>query len=209
MSNTSFKELSHSKFYSLIGGLLLFQLFTTFITVSTFAPTKLSLWELVGLCVGSLVVVYFAAKSENPSMKFTWSTILAVIFGLMIAPMLAQYTTYVIEKALLLTMGITAVMCVAGIIFKNFFNSIGNVLFYSLLCLVFVRILQIFIPALDLSIIDYIAAGIFSLYIGYDITQASQMNKTITNALDVTLNLYLDIMNLFINLLSILGGDRD
>lgn len=207
MSNTSFKELTHSKFYTLIGGLLLFQLFATYVTITTFAPTKLNLWELIALCVGSLVVVYFAGKTQDPLMKFTWSTLLAVIFGLIITPALAQYTTYVIEKALLLTLGITAVMCVVGIIFKNFFNSIGNILFYSLISLIFIRILQMFIPALDLSIIDYIAAGIFSLYIGYDISQASRVSKTITNALDVTLNLYLDIINLFINLLSIFDGD--
>lgn len=207
MSNTTFRELTHSKFYSLIGGLLLFQLFTTYVTIATIAPTKLNIWELIGLCIGSLIVVYFAARTEDPLLKFTWSTLLAVIFGLMISPALAQFTTYVIEKALLLTIGITAVMCITGIVFKNFFNSIGNILFYSLLALIFVRILQAFIPALDLSIIDYIAAGIFSLYIGYDISQASQMKKTITNALDVTLNLYLDIVNLFMNLLSILGNN--
>lgn len=209
LSNTSYRELSHSKFYSLIGGLLLFELLATYITVTTFAPTKLSLLELILLFVGSLVVVFFAAKTEDPTMKFTWSTALAVIFGLMLAPALANYTTYVIEKAILLTMGITAVMCIAGILFKNFFNSIGNVLFYSLMCLVIVRITQIFIPALNLTLIDYIAAGIFSLYIGYDITKSSMVEKTITNAIDVVLNLYLDIMNLFINLLSILGNGDD
>jgi len=60
-----------------------------------------------------------------------------------------------------------------------------------------------------MGIIDYISAGIFSLYIGYDMHRAHSIPKTLDNAIDVSLSLYLDIINLFLNLLSILQSDSD
>jgi hypothetical protein len=63
-------------------------------------------------------------------------------------------------------------------------------------------------PSLQsLSWIDYLAAGLFSLYIGYDMYKASQVTKTVDNAIDVAINLYLSIINLFLTLLSIKSRD--
>jgi len=64
---------------------------------------------------------------------------------------------------------------------------------------------QMFIPALRLGIIDYIGAGLFSLYIGYDMYRANHVAKTLDNAIDISIDLYLDIVNLFLFVLRILG----
>ena len=56
---------------------------------------------------------------------------------------------------------------------------------------------------------DWIAAGLFSLYIGYDVYRSQQFAKTVDNAVDCALDIYLDIANLFIRLLSIMGKKRD
>jgi FtsH-binding integral membrane protein len=72
-----------------------------------------------------------------------------------------------------------------------------------------VRIGGLFVPELNnIGIIDYIAAGIFSLYIGYDMYRASVIERNIDNAVDVALSLYLDIINLFLEILKILGKNK-
>ena len=55
------------------------------------------------------------------------------------------------------------------------------------------------------EISDWIAAGLFSLYIGYDVWRSQQFPKTVDNAVDSALDIYLDIANLFIRILSIMG----
>lgn len=54
------------------------------------------------------------------------------------------------------------------------------------------------------GLIDYIAAAIFSLYIGYDMYRSTQVQRTVTNALHISVSLYLDIINLFLSLINIL-----
>ncbi|MCR5192464.1 MAG: Bax inhibitor-1 family protein, partial [Bacteroidales bacterium] len=46
---------------------------------------------------------------------------------------------------------------------------------------------------------------LFSGYIGYDVAKSQAYPKTLDNAVDSALDIYLDIINLFIRLLSILG----
>jgi FtsH-binding integral membrane protein len=97
-------------------------------------------------------------------------------------------------------------MSMLAIIFPNFFSKIGGALFISLIGLVVVRIAQCFIPVLaNLTIIDWISAGIFSLYVGFDWWRANNVPKTFDNAIDIALDLYLDIINLFLSILRILG----
>ena len=80
----------------------------------------------------------------------------------------------------------------------------------ALLGLVVVRLIAIFVPTLNsFGIIDYIAAGIFSLYIGYDMFRATEATRSVGSALKISVSLYLDIINLFTSLLSILGNDND
>ena len=59
------------------------------------------------------------------------------------------------------------------------------------------------------DVTDWIAAGLFSLYIGYDIYRAQQFPKTVDNAVDSALDIYMDIANLFLRLLSIMGKKKD
>jgi FtsH-binding integral membrane protein len=55
------------------------------------------------------------------------------------------------------------------------------------------------------TIVDWIAAGIFSLYIAYDYARAQLIPKTVDNAVDVCIALYLDVINLFIRIASIMS----
>ena len=126
-----------------------------------------------------------------------------------LGPVLAEYAINepgLIERAAAFTALVTAVMTVSGFLFPNFYKSIGGALFVALSSLVVVSILRLFIPALQgVGIIDYAGAGIFSLYIGYDMWRASEIPSTVDNAVDVSVSLYLDILNLFLRILRIMS----
>ncbi|MDD2720164.1 MAG: Bax inhibitor-1/YccA family protein [Gallionella sp.] len=94
---------------------------------------------------------------------------------------------------------------------KKDFSFMGRFLFIGLILMVVASLANIFfaIPALALAL-SAIAVLIFSAYILFDISQI--VNGGETNYLMATLALYLDIYNIFINLLNLLmafSGERD
>jgi modulator of FtsH protease len=94
---------------------------------------------------------------------------------------------------------------------KKDFSFMGKFLFIGLILLVVASLANIFfaIPALSLTI-SAIAVLIFSAYILFDISQIIHGGET--NYVMATTTLYLDIYNIFVNLLSLLmafAGERD
>lgn len=94
---------------------------------------------------------------------------------------------------------------------KKDFSFMGKFLFIGLILLLVASLANIFlhIPVLSLTI-SAIAVMIFSAYILYDVSQIIHGGET--NYIMATLSLYLDIYNLFINLLNLLmmlTGERD
>ena len=94
---------------------------------------------------------------------------------------------------------------------KRDFSFMGKFLFIGLILLIVASLANIFfqIPALSLTI-SAIAVMIFSAYILFDVSRI--VNGGETNYVMATLGLYLDIYNLFINLLQLLmafSGERD
>lgn len=159
---------------------------------------------LIGLVV-PIAGVFIAVKSTNPFGSFIGYNMIVVPFGIILGPVLNHYTPDIVRNAFGMTAVIALFMGTAGTLFPGIFARMGSALFFALLGLVGVSIARIFIPAIDLTIIDYAGAGIFSLYIGYDMYRANHIPKTVDNAIDVSVNLYLDIINLFLFVLRIFG----
>ncbi len=64
---------------------------------------------------------------------------------------------------------------------------------------------QIFVLRQVSAWIDWVVVLIFCGYIGYDWGRANQIPKTLDNAVDSAAALYMDIINLFLRILRILG----
>ncbi|MBR3600077.1 MAG: US12 family protein, partial [Lachnospiraceae bacterium] len=90
----------------------------------------------------------------------------------------------------------------------SFFLSIGSTLCISLLITVIVEIVLALL-GINLGIISYIVVLIFCGYIGYDWAKANAVPKTIDNAIDSAAELYVDIIALFMRVLSILARAND
>ena len=169
-----------------------------------------TIWELlsIGLLIPILGIV-IALKSDEAIVSFIGYNLVVFPFGFLLGPVLQEYNADVVRNACYLTGTITIVMGFTGVLFPRVYENMGGGLFIALTGLVIVRILQIFIPAMQSwGWIEYLSAGIFSLYIGYDMYRASVIGKTIDNAIDVSVSLYLDIINLFLNILRILGSKK-
>ena len=94
---------------------------------------------------------------------------------------------------------------------KKDFSFMGKFLFIGVILLIVASLANMFfqVPALALTI-SAIAVLIFSAYILFDISQIVKGGQT--NYVMATMSLYLDIYNIFVNLLSLLmafSGERD
>ncbi|MFA6063439.1 MAG: hypothetical protein A2342_04450 [Gallionellales bacterium RIFOXYB12_FULL_54_9] len=94
---------------------------------------------------------------------------------------------------------------------KKDFSFMGKFLFIGVILLIVASLANLFfaIPALSLTI-SAIAVMIFSAYILYDISQIIHGGET--NYVMATMTLYLDIYNIFVNLLQLLmafSGEKD
>jgi modulator of FtsH protease len=94
---------------------------------------------------------------------------------------------------------------------KKDFSFMGKFLFIGVILLVVASLANLFfqVPALSLAL-SAIAVLIFSAYILYDISQIIHGGET--NYVMATMTLYLDIYNIFVNLLSLLmsfAGEKE
>lgn len=163
---------------------------------------------LIGLGI-PIIGISMSSVSDNAFVSFIGFNLVVLGISAILGPMLARYALAqpgLVERAAYFTGLTTFVMALSGFLFPDFYRSIGGALFGALSALVVVSILRLFIPAIQgVGIIDYISAAIFSLYIGYDMRRAMDVVPTLDNAVDIAVSLYLDIINLFLDLLRIMG----
>jgi FtsH-binding integral membrane protein len=207
-NRNNLSTISDRSFMGSIAGFIGYGLVLTYIMANFFAPVVPSLGFLIGVGVVLPLIGCFISMSDNLPLSFIGYNMIVAPIGLCLGPIAHMVDPTIVQDAALITAIITGLMMFAGYTYPNLFKNLGGVLFYSLIGLLVVRILQMFIPALaGLTFIDYIAAGIFSLYIGYDMYRASTVGRTYTNALHIAVSLYLDIINLFLTLVSIFGDN--
>ena len=206
--------MTRSAFYFVLGMILSWGFVFTMIVAKSTAEWHPGLGMLLVVGLGIPIAgIFMSAKSDNPLISFSGFNMVVGGLSAILGPVLAMYALKepgLIERAATLTGLVTAVMGVSGLLFPNFYRSIGGALFGALLALVVVSFARLFIPAIqNVGVIDYISALIFSLYIGYDMWRASDIPATLDNAVDVAVSLYLDIINLFLDLLRILAESKD
>lgn len=109
------------------------------------------------------------------------------------------------------TATIFAVMATVATVSKRDFSGLGKWLFMGVLVLIVGSVANIWLqlPSMMLTI-SVLAIAIFSAYILYDVQRI--VNGGETNYVTATLAIYLDVYNVFTNLLAILGifgGNRN
>ena len=164
---------------------------------------------LIGYIVLSIAGIAISRKSNNAFVSFLGYNLVCLPLGLVISICVEAYggiSSRPVQMAFIYTVAITLIMTLAAIAFPKFFEKIGKVLFISLIAVAIVGIVSIFVTGLG-YIYSLLVAVLFSFYIGYDFYRSQQFAKSIDNAVDCALDIYLDIANLFLALLRIFGRD--
>lgn len=121
--------------------------------------------------------------------------------------------------AVMMAVGITAAVCLALTLFafqtKWDFTVMGGFLLCATVVLLVFGLVAIFIPSNKIVTLVYASIGalVFSLYLVYD-TQLMMGGKhkysiSPEEYIFAALNLYLDIINIFLYILTIIGAARD
>jgi modulator of FtsH protease len=109
------------------------------------------------------------------------------------------------------TAGVFFAMASLATVIKRDLSSMGKFLFVGLIVLIVAGLINLFVQSSAMMLtLSVIAIGLFSAFMLYDIKRVIDGGET--NYITATLSIYLDLYNIFQNLLALLGifgGERD
>lgn len=161
-------------------------------------------WFLMYL-VPTLIGIFMAAKSSNPLVSFIGYNLVVLPIGLLLAMIVPGLPAGIVVKAMALTAMVTLTMMLLAIVKPVFFLGLGRTLFVALIVGLVAELLATFLLGYRGMLFDWIFVLLFSGYIGYDVSKSQIYPKTLDNAIDCALDIYLDVINLFIRILSLLA----
>ena len=167
-----------------------------------------NVWVLmIGYFVISIIGIIISRKSDRPAMSLLGYNLVVVPAGAVLSVALRGVKPDLIIHALLITAGVVVIMIIAAQLMPDVFIRLGKALFIALIAVIVIEIIAALAGWFRASWWDAIVAGIFALYIGYDWSKAQRSELTLDGAIDSCVDLYLDILNLFLRVLGVL--DRD
>ena len=150
------------------------------------------------LTIVGMVMMSAAASKQSVGLSLVGYVIFASTFGL------ANYDLPTINTAFIATAAITFVFGALGVTFPKFFQRVYGIGFGILLATILVEIVLMFM-GVSQSITDLIVIVVFAGFIGYDTYVATTVPPTLPNAVLMASNLFVDIINVFLRILNILG----
>lgn len=149
-------------------------------------------------------------KRHSHPLNLALLGLFTVLESLSLGAVVSYVDQVVVLQALVLTVATFLGLTLWTFQTKRDLSSLGSWLFGGLLFLVGGGFVQLFLPfnhAVDMA---FAAGGtlIFSLYIAYD-TQMILKRLSPDEWVLAVISLYLDVINLFLNILRLLNGQRD
>ena len=204
--------------YNLILGGVLFWGFLANALICFFTRSVIAEWNPIPILVGYLVfalVGVLMTRSRSAVVSFIGYNLVVLPLGFMLSLFLVGYEPYLITSVFLMTAAVTLTMMLLSLVFPRLFLSMGRALGITLLIVIVFQLIFTFVALATgvfndshFLLIDWVVVVVFSLYIGYDWAIAQKRYRTVDAAVDSACALYLDIINLFIRLLRIMGRSR-
>ncbi len=201
--------MSTRKYNLMIGAHLLYGLILTAVICSfmgrIFATTYIShpyIFSILFLLVsigGSKL-----AHTESYGMSLLGYTIVVLGFGSLTASFVPFFALPLVIYAAIFTSILVVVMTVCAFVFPNAFQGLGRTLFFSLLGLIVTELIAMLI-GFSSDIFSLVGLFIFALYVGYDWSKGQQYPKLASYAVITAMELYMDVINIFIRILSLMG----
>jgi FtsH-binding integral membrane protein len=170
---------------------------------------------LIGL---QLLVVFLIGRQsfKNPAMAFALLLIFGVVEGIVFGGLFLSFTSASIASTFVITAADFGAMALYGVFSKKNMSKMGPILFGAVIALIVASLINIFLHSSMLMwITSIIAIVVFSLYTMYDNNQlkrqfyqlqSSGVEDSTGLAVNGALRLYLDFINIFVNLLQIFGN---
>jgi len=201
--------VSPSLYNFTMGAVLCWGFFINWLMVENIPPEAVAGVDirlfLIGYFASCFFGVYLFNKSSNPVVSFIGYNFVVVPFGFVVNLVVGRYNPALVLDAVRITGIVTVVMMALGSLYPAFFQKIHGAITVALLGVIVVELVETFFLHIHHGIIDWIVVLIFCGYIGYDWGRANNIPRTVDNAVDSAAELYMDIINLFLRILRILG----
>jgi len=167
------------------------------------------------LFIAQIGLIFFASyAAQKPGLNMVALFSFTTVSGLTLGPVLAMYVmagrSHIITEAFLLTALIFTALTLYVVFSRKDFSFMSGFLFTGLIIVVVGGLLNalVFQSPMGQFMISGAVVFLFSGFILYD-TSNILRNYSTDQHVSATLALYLDVLNLFVALLSILGLARD
>ena len=174
-------------------------------------------WGLIIAQLGTVIVL--TTRIQRMSIQLATSIFILYSFltGITFSTIFAIYTQQSIASTFLIAAAVFLVTSIYGWVTKRDLTKIGSLAFMGLMGIILASVINFFLQStMMMLIVSYIAVVIFVGLIAYDTQKLKQLALQCEGDEDMThrfaligaLSLYLDLINLFIQLLNILGRRR-
>ena len=166
---------------------------------------------MIPLFIAEIVMIFVAmAVRRKPYWNLAALFAFTGLSGLTLGPVMLIYNAAVVQEALVLTVVIFASLTMYVFVSKKDFSFLSGFLITGLIVVIVGSLLNAFLFQSPMGEFVLSAGGVilFSGFILYD-TSNILRNYDVQDYTSATLALYLDVLNLFLFLLRLLGGSRD
>ncbi|WP_298235485.1 Bax inhibitor-1/YccA family protein [uncultured Azohydromonas sp.] len=172
--------------------------------------------SLIVFLVGAFGLMFAIEKTKDTAAGVGVLLAFTFFMGLMLSRLLAVVLGFSNGAQLVMlafggTAGVFLAVASLATVIKRDLTNMGKFLFVGLILLFVAMLVNIFVQSSALMMtLSVIAIGLFSAFMLYDIKRVIDGGET--NYITATLAIYLDLYNIFQNLLALLGifgGDRE
>jgi FtsH-binding integral membrane protein len=176
--------------------------------------TGLTKWIVIFAPLVAILAFAFAAENFNKGQLQLFLYAFAALMGLSFATIFAVYTMGSIVSAFMGAAILFAVMSGYGYFTKQSLDSMGKFMLVGLIAIVIASIVNIFIGSTVMQMV--ISALAIIIFLGLTAYDTQKIREAVSVDGDTgreevigALTLYMDFINLFLNLLQLFGGKKD
>jgi FtsH-binding integral membrane protein len=212
--NDAMIRVYNNMFLAVITSLVVSYVISTSPQLMQFLFTGVMKWVVM---FAPLVAVFIITPflNSNPPKSVALAALLgfAALMGLSFSVIFVVYTSASIVSAFMGASVLFAIMSFYGYFTRRNLESVGQFLFIGLIAVIIVSIINIFIGSSVLAmVVSAIAIIIFLGLTAYDTQRIREMiSEDDSNSIEVVgaLSLYLNFINIFLNLLSLFGDKKE
>lgn len=169
-------------------------------------------WMAIIAELAIVVTISFGVSRLRASISWPLFLVFAVLNGITLTPIIHAYTGENVSLAFFMAVVVFGVAATYGHVTKRDITNLGGVLLVGLISLIVAMVINIFIGSSLMAMgISAIAVILFTILTAYDVQKFREMHAAQYGesekslAVFAALSMYLNLVNLFIHILRLLG----